>query len=170
MVVFQSVLDAEKQKQLNKQTLRKNGALYAILVPLLAVFGIFFILDGSKEVGALFCVMAVAVPLALLIGLAISHKKAATNMPLMSYQLQQTFTFDYQGVTLEEVAADVYKSSTTYRYSVLLRAEETATHFFLYISPTQSFVLAKEEIVQGSANEMADILARNLGDKFKTKR
>lgn len=61
----------------------------------------------------------------------------------------------------------MFKGDLTAAYSYCYKIKETATHYFIYISYAQAFVVPKADIVEGSIEELNSILSSNLGEKFK---
>lgn len=166
MIKFESRLNPEKLKQLNKHTMKKVWWAYLVISLSFVIWGIFE-LDEYFIVGLMLILFGVLFTPILLLATNSSSKKAGKDMPLMSEQTMQNYVFDYESIYIEEQKGDDYRAEVTMKYSCLNSVNETATEYFLYISKAQAHVISKSELVEGSLDELNDIFARNLGAKFK---
>ena len=88
-------------------------------------------------------------------------------MSVMSADTMETYQFYPDRLVILQRKGDEYESTTNTRYSYLYKVEETRDTYFLQISKMQSHVVRKTDLTQGTIEELNQILASNLGPKFK---
>ncbi len=167
MIKFESKLNPEKQKQLNKFTMRKTWWVYFVFTFFFVIFGVLKLEDFLFGGILLIAIGVLFTPFCLIVTHS-ANKKAGKDMPLMSEQTMQNYVFDYETIQIIEQKGEDYRAEVTMKYSCLNSVNETATEYFLYISKSQAHVISKSELVEGSLDELNDIFARNLGAKFKS--
>ena len=95
------------------------------------------------------------------------RRKAMRSTSILRMNMIQTFGFTadrmYRGTTSDGGPNE----SGEYGYRLFFMAHETATHFFLFISNTQAYVLPKTDFIQGTPSDLRALLAAKLGAKFK---
>lgn len=85
---------------------------------------------------------------------------------ILNAETVQDFEFYDDHYTSRMNSGDMYNALSTARYCYLFKVVETKTHYFLYVSDSQAEVVDKLGLVEGSLQELNDIFARNLGEKF----
>lgn len=91
-------------------------------------------------------------------------------MSILSAQTIETYKFYPDRLVITQTKGDEYEAVTNARYSYLYRVEETRDRYFLKISKTQSHVVNKADLTQGTIEELNELLASNLGIRFKPQR
>lgn len=173
MVEFRSKLDSSKSRALNKDMFKKMLWLYAVLTVLLIVIGIVGIAlkQDASDVAAgigLIVLGVLITPLGYLLSRFL-QKRIDKSATYISDSTEEIYTFDEKYITLTQTMGDVFSSTLKARYSYIYKASEVNSYFYLYISKTQSHVIDKSSITQGTLEEVTSLLKTNLGDKFKSK-
>lgn len=170
MIEFQGRFDESVANSLNNHAMKKLRWLFILIPALLIVFGILGIVfrEDSEDLffGVYLIVFGVIfTPLCLLFTKLL--QKNLNKMSIMSGETLQTFQFLPDRLVITQRKGDEYDAVTNARYSYLYRVEETANNYFLQISKTQSHVVNKVDLTQGTIEELNQILYANLGQKFK---
>jgi hypothetical protein len=82
--------------------------------------------------------------------------------------IQQNYSFDETQFNITE-KGEGYSAEMTAQYRFLYKAYETKTHFMLYISSNQVYVIPKDSLTEGSFEDLRTYLQTNLGEKFQNK-
>lgn len=177
MIEFESKFDDSVTKSMNRQSFRKMWWLFLIgsaAFCLIGILGIAFREDESDLALGIFllCWGVLFTPLVILLAKLI-QRKVNKSMSLMSPDTTQTFTFYPERLKIsvrkqrsgEEECE--FESVTDTKYPYLYRVEETKEGYIMYVSKMQAHVFKKADLTQGSLEELNDILAKNLGQKFK---
>ena len=171
MIEFQGKFDSNVSSAINKRSFKKLWWLFALCSLLLVGVGTMatvFPEDSSDRVWGIgmICFGVLFTPLVL--GLTfILQKKLNKSMNILSPDTMQVFQFYPDKLVITQRKGDEYEAMTTAKYSYLYKVEETASTYFLLISKTQSHVVNKADLTQGTIEELNGILASNLGYKFK---
>ncbi len=171
MVKFVTKFNGEITMDLNKHVLKK------LLLPLIIIALLFtgcginsIISDGDWIFGIVIIAFGVLyVPIVWLLT-RIIQKRHNKSMYIMSEETISTFTFTEDKMCIEEVKCDKYKANVEASYEYLYKVDETATHYFLYISKQQCHVIPKCDLVEGTLEELNILLFNNLGPKFNFKK
>lgn len=171
MVQFHSKLDSSKTDAINKSTFKRLWwvlALSSALFILIGVIGILLMEDiGDMAFGIFFIAVGVCLaPLVLLIT-KITQKKVNKTASFISNDTDEIYTFDTDHFTVMQRKADIFNSNIDAKYSYLFKVIENKTHYFMYISKMQCYVIDKTSLTQGTLEELNTILKNNLGAKFK---
>lgn len=173
MIEFQTKLSKVEIVALNRFHLVKKTKFATIFCSVVfMMFGglIYFTADSRAE-GIFGIVFGIVfglgyLPLCLLVLKIVMHFQLKTSK-MISGDNNVHAVIEENQVTIESKKED-YQSSATMGWSMVYRAYETKDYFFLYISNNQSFVLSTDSIVQGSAEELRELLHMKLGKKFKS--
>ena len=171
MIEFQGKFDSSASTALNKRVFKKLWWLFAVSSVVFVLLGILltaFAEDTSDIVlGTLLIVFGLVFePLVKLISRSM-QKRLNKSMNILSPDTVQIFQFYPDKLVITQRKGDEYEALTTAKYSYLYKVEETVSYYFLYISKSQSHVVNKADLVQGSLAELSEIFATNLGGKFK---
>lgn len=173
MVEFKSKFNDKVTESINKMSFKKLMPLFIILSGVFIVLGLFEFLfpeEGSVGVGIMFILIGVLyTPLVLLLTKFV-QKSINKSMSIMSDETEQTIRFDEERIEIIQIQGDKYEGITKSTYDLLYKVIETATHYFLYISRQQMFVVEKSSITEGTLQELNQILEKNLDKKFKRKK
>jgi hypothetical protein len=172
MIEVKSKFDASITTALLRLELRKLKWLLIVSPLLLICLGILVIVTAEPDaeiLGSGIYLMAIGVLLALfLIFLPkLLQKTAWKSMKLLNTETTNYFRFDETKIYQEMNKGEEYKSTGECSYSLLYKAYETKSHFFLYISRMQTHAVPKKDIITGTAEELAQILSDRLGKSFK---
>ena len=170
MVVFKSKFDESVTNTLNKHQIKKFGWLLGLLGVFFAVFGVLCIVfrEDPSDVGlGIFLIVFGVLYFPLVIWLSkIVQKKWNKSMPIMSAETESEFKVDEEKVFMTQEKGDDYKAVTEARYNCFYKVIETKENYFLYISRSQSHVVNKKDLVEGSIEELNEILEQRLEGKF----
>lgn len=174
MIEFQGKFDENVTKNLNKHQIKKMWWIYlavSLIFIVMGIVGIFFGEDNSDLSLGIYCVIlgVLFTPLAYLLTLLI-QKNVNKSMSILSAQTIETYKFYPDRLVITQTKGDEYEAVTNARYSYLYRVEETRDRYFLKISKTQSHVVNKADLTQGTIEELNELLASNLGIRFKPQR
>lgn len=167
MVKFVTKFDSNATKDLNKHAMKK-------LIWVLVLVSLFFTGCGMYNLfsedglflGIFFTAFGLLyIPIVWLLTKVIQKRRNKT-MYILSEETLETFTFTEDKVFIEEVKGEKYKAFVETTYDYFYRIDETATHYFLYISKVQSHVVPKCDIKEGTIEELNTLLFNNLGPKF----
>jgi len=123
------------------------------------------------DFGISFRVFLFSVGLLLPIGFLLPFlfvKRSYKTMKVMSDDTYNYFRLEEEKCYDSATKGENVKSSSEYTYDMFYKVFETRTHFFLYISKMQAFVLPKADIITGTADMLRDLFVRKLGKKFKS--
>ncbi len=170
MVRFETKLNSDTTKQLNKFSMKKYLwliILFSVLLALCGIFGgiVFGEDEADRTMGIALIVVAVLItPLSWLLTRLIQRgldKSAA----FISGDTDEVYAFDDEKVSIIQTNAQ-FNSNLTAKYAYFYQVKETATHYYLYISKAQCHVLPKASITEGTVEELNGLLLTNLGTKF----
>lgn len=170
MIEFVGKFDSNVTKSLNGHQVKKLWWAYAVFSLLFIGIGVLGVLtpeDMSDVVfGVIMMVFGVLfTPLALLLT-KLMQKKLDKSMSILSEETQEIFQFYPDKLVITQRKGEEFEAVTTAKYSYLYKVEETQTHYFLKISKVQSHVVSKENLTQGTIEELNTILYANLGTSF----
>lgn len=172
MIEFIGKFDASVTKNLNNHFFKKHWWVNALFSAFFIFFGIFGIIireDNSDLILAIILIVfgALFTPLVILLT-NILQKSLNKSMHVLSTDTVETYRFYPDKLIITQKKGDEYEAVTTTRYSYLYSVEETTDRYFLRISKSQSHVVNKADLTQGSIAELNVILHANLGEKFKS--
>lgn len=82
-------------------------------------------------------------------------------------QSTQIFAFTQEGYENETRLSDGTQSKATGSYEGFIEAKEYRDMWLLYISKATVFAVSKDGMTQGTAEELSEMLARNMGTRYK---
>lgn len=171
MIEFVGKFDGNAANSATKMQVKKLWWLYALISLLFIIMGIFGVVlpkDNSDIVfGVVMLVFGVLfTPLCLLLT-KLLQKNLNKSMSVLSSDTVETYQFFPDRLIITQRKGDDYEATTSTKYSYLYKVEETPTHYFMKISKVQMHVVKKADLTQGTIEELNEILASNLGIKFK---
>lgn len=171
MVEFKGKFDERVQQSINKRAFKTSSVIVWVFSAVILVFGIIGLIWGEDHedfVYAMYCVSFAVLFYPLYAGIyAIMRKFVKPNMAMMSAQTEQQFQFFEDRFMCSQIKGEEFNDFLQAKYSVLFRVVETKEQYFLYISRAQCYVVNKADITAGTIDELNNILASNLGEKFK---
>ncbi len=172
MIEFIGKFDENVTKNLNTHFYKKHWWLYvlcSVAFILFGVFGIFVREDNSDLALAIFLIVfgVLFTPITMLLT-SVLQKNMNKSMHILSSDTVETYQFYPDKLVITQKKGDEFEAVTTTRYSYFYSIEETTDRYFLRISKSQSHVVNKADLTQGSIPELNVILHANLGEKFKS--
>ena len=171
MINFKSKFDENVTNALSKHQLKKVGWALGVISLFFTVFGVLCIVfreDASDLSLGIFLIAFGLLYFPLVLGLSkVFQKKWNKSMSIMSADTEIEFSFDEERCTIIQIKGDEYKGVTEAKYVCFYKVIETKENYFLYISKSQSHVVNKKDLVDGSIEELNEILSKNLDVKFK---
>ncbi len=173
MVIFKTNLNTETTKQLNKFSLKNLWwamLILSVLFVLIGVLGGFvFPEDGADMVfGIVMISFGVLFTPAVWLLARLFQRNLDKSATYIAGNTEETYTFSENGIEILQVN-EQFRSWTSAKFPYLYKVNETATHYFLYISKAQCHVIPKAALTEGSLEELNALLSFNLGVKFKRK-
>lgn len=178
MVEFQGRFNENVTKSLNNRTFKKLWWLFVLVSVLfigLGLTGIFFREDNEDLSYGIFLLVTgvLFTPLVFLLTMLL-QKNLTKSMSILSPDTTEMYEFFPERLIITQrkmlYGEKEYESVTNTRYSYLYTVEETRDSYFLRISKMQSHVVNKADLTRGTIEELNEILAANLGAKFKRMR
>ncbi len=170
MVVFKSKLNQSVLKKLNAFQLKRIKWLIIVIVLLFLGLGLFNLFYSDKIVGIVWIVGAIIyVPLVILFT-KLGIKKYAKTMSVVSDETYEEYTFDTDEIQIVTTKGDNFYSLIKAKYNYLYKVIEGKDCFILYISMNQAHTILKKDLVEGSIEELNELLRSNLNNKFKEKK
>lgn len=167
MVIVESTLDENVTKTLNKVSFKRLSILLIIISLVFILLGIMNILDDDIFGGVIWIVVGILyVPFVILLT-KIIQKKSNKTMSLLSVETKERYQFDVEYITIYQQKGEDFYSETKTKYNYLFKAIETEGEFVLYISNVQAHVIPKNKIIEGTIEELREILSNNLKEKYK---
>ncbi len=167
MVKFRTTLDSNASNSLNSHDMRRVVAMEVILCVSFVLAGFAFVMIDEVALGVFVAVFGLVFPIILFATVKQKQKSLNKSSALMSAQTVQEFDFYDDHYTVTTTSGSMYNATATAQYCYLFRVCETKTHYFLYVSVGQAEVVAKSGLVEGTIEQLNDIFARNLGQKFQ---
>lgn len=170
MIRFETKLNAETTKQLNKFSMKKYLWLIILVSVLFAVLGVLgaFVFpedDSDRTMGIALIVIAVLITPLTWILTRFIQRGLDKSSSFITGDTDEVYTFDEEKVTIIQNGAQ-FNSNLTAKYAYFYKVKETATHYYLYISKMQCHVVPKVSIIEGTVEELNGLLLYNLGAKF----
>ncbi|NCA97157.1 MAG: YcxB family protein [Bacteroidia bacterium] len=101
----------------------------------------------------------------ILLVIFVSQKINIKSMFLLSNETINVFEFDDNKFTIIQTKGDSYKSTTESDYSIFYKVIETNTLFLFYISNAACHVVPKKDIIEGTIEDLREVLINNLPEK-----
>ena len=175
MVEVKSTFDSKNiTSPLVKLQMRKTRWFWIIFSLAIVFVGALYILfpaEGAESSGRSFGIFLAAVgilfyPIVFILTKGM-QKLVNKSMKMMSAETLVCFRFEEEKVYEEDIKGEVMRSTSEVSYELFYKAYETKSHFFMYISMMQTWIIPKKDIVTGTPEEIAHILSGKLGKKFK---
>ncbi|OEF98812.1 hypothetical protein BHF71_10825 [Vulcanibacillus modesticaldus] len=172
MVEARTRLDKHELLNLNKFHLfRKNVWLFLIPMFVFIVIGVLMIIfaedNGDRIFGTIFLVVfGIGYPLISYIIMKLLVWFHLRSMKLVSNETLNYFKIDNEILFNRMEKTDMI-SIFEVRWNLVYKAYETQTHFFIYISNMQAFIIPKNGIFNGTSDELREMLKNSIGKKFK---
>lgn len=171
MIEATTKLDKSEIGHLNNFHLFRKNRLIVILPSFLfATLGtvILFLSESAGDTAGGISLLIFGVCFPLLLYLAL---KIAVWYQLKSTKFISDDSMNYFKITNESLYNKLERkdctSSFEAKWSLVYKAYETKTHFFIYISNMQAFIISKSGIYQGSVEELRTMISESIGSKFK---
>ncbi|MDR1092910.1 MAG: hypothetical protein LBL66_02040 [Clostridiales bacterium] len=142
--------------------------MYAVLIPLLVLLGFLFYFTADEGLGILMWCLSAFFLLFYLLMYWLTPKfavAAAKQNPAMRLGITNYFSFDNAYLYMRSVSGTGVDSVSTLPGSVLAKAMETQTHFFLYPNLVTAYILPKKDFVSGTPDGLRAILQSWLPPK-----
>lgn len=173
MVKFETKLNADSTKQLNKHAFARLGwimLIFSILLIAIGLVGYFLGTDSEDRVlGIALAVFGVLFAPFIWVLSSIAQKNFNKSAKYITDETDEIYIFDNDTLYIKQVSKNM-QSETTYNYDYLYKVIESATYYFLYISKRQCHIVPKNSITEGDINTLNECLQQKLGKKFSTKR
>lgn len=173
MIEFKSTFDSTVTKKLNFHQMKKFWWLYALFMILFIFMGAVGVITQEDEsdliLGITLIVIGAVFPVLCILLTILLQRRVDKSMSILSGDTTETYQFYPDKLVITMTKGDEYEGITTAKYSYLYRVEETEENYFLLISKTQSHVVNKRDLTQGTIEELDAILSSNLGANFKRK-
>lgn len=173
MIRFECRLNAKSTKEINKFWFKKILWLIFTVSILLLVIGLcgFFCSENNNDRNLAIAYIILSVLIFPLTYFIIMIGQLFENRFSKSVYdgTDEIYEFGKDGLQLKQTSDKLYCQSD-YKYSYFYKVYETKTHYILYISLRQCHIVPKNSIVEGTVDELNELLNRNLGKKFKSKR
>ena len=88
-------------------------------------------------------------------------------MPIFNAETTVEFEFTEHKYFIHEKRSEDYESTTNAKYFCIYKVEETKNAYLLWISKAQLQVFYKDEIIEGTEEELNEIFRLNFGKNFK---
>lgn len=168
MVRVESIFDSSVTKEANKQQLKKMR-LFLVLFSLVFIgIGLFNIAGSEWEVGVVFITLGLLYIPFVLVLTKLFQRKLDKTMSIMSSDTKCDYIFTEEDMTIDEKKGNAFSCIIKAKYSYLYQVVETKDSYLLYISKMQLHAFFKNQIVEGTTEELNLIFKQNLGKKFKS--
>ena len=171
MIEVRTTLNPRITNPLLKLQIRRLRWFFFFIPAMFCAIGLLAIIgreDNSDIAGGIVTIVLGVGFLPLVYSLSrFAQKFINKTMKLLHDETLNYFRFEESMFYQETVKGDEYRGTTECAYSLLYKAYETKSHFFLFISNMQTHVVPKKDIVTGSAQELSDRLKALMGKRFK---
>lgn len=167
-VIIESSMNENDALALNRAAFKRFLWLFLLLGGVLLVVGILGLFDPEEgSVGPiLLMVFAAAVPfLGYAFTMFLARKSIRSNAAIGN-DMRQRFTFTARSVIIEQKSAQM-QSTSEYAWSMFFRAVEDKNYFYMYTSGSTSLIVNKRNVLEGSLDELTEMMRAALGVKFK---
>lgn len=171
MIEVQSRFDSNLTNPLLKLQIRRMWWLFLLFSSLFILFGITNVIDPEMESDTVLGIMMIALgvlflPLIFLLSKWL-QKIMNKSLKVMNSETINYFRFDESRIFQEMIRGNEYKATSESSYTMLYKAYETQSHFFMYISNRQVHIIPKKDFITGTPQELTNIFSARLGKKFK---
>lgn len=167
-VVIESSMNEKDALALNRSAFMRFLWLFLLLGGILLVIGILGLFDEEESrIGSIILIVfAVCVPL---LGYALTMFLARRNIKsnaAVSNDMQQRYTFTPRSVVIEQKSGQM-QSTNEYAWSMFFRVIEDKNYYYLYTSGSTSLIVHKNNVLEGSLDELSQMMKAALGTKYK---
>lgn len=167
MVIVESTLDENVTKALNKASFKKLTILMLVVSLIFILLGIMNIFNDNLVGGLIWIIVGILyMPLVILLT-KINQKRINKTLSILSVETKERYEFNNEFILIQQQKGEDYSCETKAKYNYIFQALETNNDFILYISNVQAHVVPKNKIIEGSVEELREILSNNLKEKYK---
>lgn len=171
MIRYESKFDSDQTKLLFDESSKKSKLVIIVLCLLFIIIGIIELSTRKNNIDILSAIFFIIIgfiiyPIYLLIIKLIIRKRNESTF-ILSHNTLEEYIFDDNYINVIINKGDDYLSNLKMKYNCLFKVIETKKSFILFISNSQCFVVDKEKIVEGSNEELRNILNEKVEKKFK---
>lgn len=170
MVVFKTKLDKNVLKKLHVFQLKRIKWLIIVIVLLFLAIGLYNLFYKDRIVGIVWIVAAIIYLPLVIIFTKIGAKKYAKTMSIVSDETCEEYIFDTDEIQITTTKGDNFYSLIKAKYNYLYKVIESKDCFILYISINQAHTIMKSDLVEGSIEQLKELLKNNLNNKFIEKK
>lgn len=167
MVIVESTLDENVTKALNKASFKKLTILMLVVSLIFILLGIMNIFNDNLVGGFIWIIVGILyMPLVMLLT-KINQKRINKTLSILSVETKERYEFNNEFILIQQQKGEDYSCETKAKYNYIFQVLETNDDFILYISNVQAHVVPKNKIIEGTVEELREILSNNLKDKYK---
>lgn len=172
MIEARTRLDKQEINSLNKFHLfRKN--IWMLVIPMIffSAFGVLNILSAEDMFDKIFGMIFITVfglgfPLFAYLIMKVIVWLQLRSTRLISNETENYFKIDGD-ILYNKLEKTDCISTFEAKWNLVYKAYETKTHFFIYISNMQAFIISKSGIFNGTSEELREMLRSSIGKNFK---
>ena len=174
MFEFSTKLGKKEVMELNKfHTYKKNPWLIGMFMFIFAALGVlqYFTAEDSsdrREAIIFILIFGLGFPLFVFLIMNFMVRLQIKSANFISDDNKAYYKFDNVGVYLKTEKPDMI-STMEAKWNLVYKAFETKTHYFMYISNMQAYVIPKNDIISGTCEDFSQLLREKLQKKFKIK-
>jgi len=174
MFEFSTKLGKDELMALNKfHSFKKNRKFIAIFCAVFIFIGLMMFLTAETQEDKVFAIIygagfALGFPIFLNIFMRIMVKISLKSSSFISDENKNYFKFDDEEIFHTSEKTDM-KSTMTAKWNLVFKAFETKTHYYIYISNMQAYIIPKNSIITGDYEVFSAFLKEKLGKKFIVK-
>lgn len=163
-IKIRTVYNLQTFRYFQKYSFKKIFILAYISAILLVDIGIYFLHLELKS-ASIYILMGIVFPIMMHIYYKAIEINALNRNPYLKKTLTQLFTFDEDGVFLEQITMDnTFKDK--YLYSDILSVIKYKSYYFIYVNRSQAFVILNEDYICGNEKELDNLFKSKLNDSF----
>jgi hypothetical protein len=167
MYEFQAKFGKEEIKALNSfHTFNKQRWLIILLT---IIFFFYFLINYLETKNVIYLVVAVifgsGFPLLTYVIMRLMVNSYLRSTKMVSDESNMNFKFTDEAIDIKMEKPDM-TSTTSMKWNLLFRAYENKSHYFLYISNRQSYIIPKISIKIGTNEDFSRYLKEKLGKNF----
>lgn len=162
MIIFEGKLNSELSQELNKFQLKRLWWLF-LIIGLLAIYLVGKYIVAEDYVTAIgYAIFFILFPIFTIIFAKIYQKNIDKSLKIMSDETRERFEFLNGKVTIIQQKGEDFNCVTEANFSYFYKVIETKTHYILYISKAQCHIIKKENIVEGSLQELNEMFKQYI--------
>lgn len=173
MIKFETKIDADTAKQINKFTFKKIAIPLIFVSLAFIILGVVGYLTGEDNIDRILAIIWLIfgfVFIPFVFGLALIFQKFLNkSAKYITNSTIEQYEFDENKMHLHQ-SSETFETDSKYDYRHFYKVFETNTHYFFYISRQLCHVIPKNSITEGTIEELNLILTQKLGAVFKQKK